>query len=363
LSRGDSSSGRCAVSWSVVPSVGVENARLDAVAADAPDDAWAAGGPSNFTGSGQRMALIEHWDGRRWRITPGQPFAAVLEGVAATARNDAWVVGERTDPSGRLAEHGLGAVAEHWDGTRWRHVLLPRLQRLSAVAATSATNAWAVGADTRGAAVALHWNGLRWRTQLRLPNAELRDVAALSTTDVWAVGGRPAPSDARFLELHWNGKRWSTYSQPSPSGGHDSDPRLIGVAAAARNDVWVAGDAGNSGGPAWPDTAVFHWNGRNWRKALTPQLLWVEDLAARTADDLWVAALRGNGDAYGGGLLERRIRTRWQRSPLDGGEEIDALTTDQTQGLWAVGFIGSHFTGSTGFPSQTRPIIKRARCS
>jgi hypothetical protein len=53
----------------------------------------------------------------------------------------------------------------HWDGTAWRRVPSPSpgtFASLSGVAATSATNAWAVGGADAGKTLILHWNGTAW---------------------------------------------------------------------------------------------------------------------------------------------------------------------------------------------------------
>jgi hypothetical protein len=63
---------------------------------------------------------------------------------------------------------------------------------LSGVAATSASNAWAVGG-----ALILHWNGKTWK---RVPSpssaAGLSGVAATSATNAWAVGGSSGSTQA-----------------------------------------------------------------------------------------------------------------------------------------------------------------------
>jgi len=66
--------------------------------------------------------------------------------------------------------------------------------RLNGVAATSATNAWAVGATTSGKTLILHWNGTRW-TQVTSPSPssakygnDLSAVTATSASSAWAVG-------------------------------------------------------------------------------------------------------------------------------------------------------------------------------
>jgi hypothetical protein len=216
-----------------------------------------------------------------------------------------------------------------------------------------------VGADLTGAAVILHWGGERW-TRIRRPDTELLGLAALSPTDVWAVGDT---SGRRFLEMHWNGRHWSSYSQLPPNGGYglDESPEITSVDAAGSRDVWAAGDAGNSGGPAWPDTVLFHWDGTRWRKTVTPHNEWIYALALGARGDLWMAGGSGNGDAYSAPFLERRAQPKWQAANPAG--QIDGLSTDQIDGIWAVGFVGSRFDSNLEFPHHARPLITRARCS
>ena len=367
FSAASSTARSCTVTWSVVPTKAVEAAEFNAVAADTPDDAWAVGGPG-FVNHNRvaAHALTSHWDGSRWRRVPNPLTAAALEGVAAIARNDAWTVGEQ-EPQGRpVGLYGDGAVAAHWDGSRWRRVTLPGLGRLSGVAATSTRDVWAVGVGSRGSGIAVRWDGKRWHVSLRLRQTELRDVVALSPDDVWVAGDRRLASPQTFIEAHWDGRRWRTYSQLPPRDGKDGldeDPRLVAIAAVATDDVWAAGDAGQAGGPAWPDTVLFHWDGKRWQKALTPQFMWVNDLATRAPGDLWLATITGNGDAFGVPTLERRLGTRWSRpGSWASSQEVAALTSDQAQGLWAVGDVGSAFNG-LGFPQRERPLIAHGRCS
>jgi hypothetical protein len=346
------SAGACAVVWKVAPSVVVPGAELHAVAADAPDDAWAVGGPSNLETGPRPPALVEHWDGNRWDVVPTPAHSAVLLGVTATSRSDAWAVGGG----------GSGAVIEHWDGTHWSRVPSPGLHGLSAVTATSATDAWAVGKDKSGAAVLIHWDGSGWQTLLRRPGSDFRAVAALAPDDVWVVGDVPSFTVPRFLELHWNGQKWSAHTQPVSNPRSDYDPELTAIAVQAKNDIWTAGDA-QSDGDGRPYTVLFHWTGTGWRRVLTPQNKFVDALVSRVPGELWLSGSYGNGDGYGLPFLERRVGTTWQPGPLGGGESIDGLATNETQGLWAVGFVGTSFEPNLGFPTHSRSLIKEAQCS
>jgi hypothetical protein len=68
-----------------------------------------------------------------------------LFGVAATSATNAWAVGEFF--SG--ARHKLQTLVERWDGTAWMVEPSPNVDshrnELFGVAATSSTDAWAVG--------------------------------------------------------------------------------------------------------------------------------------------------------------------------------------------------------------------------
>jgi hypothetical protein len=350
-----------------VPSEAVVGGELHAVAAAGLDDAWAVGGPSNW-GTGPRPgALTEHWDGTKWRVVPSPPVSGVLEGVAVAAPDDVWAVGELGSFASRTgADRGLGGLVEHWDGFAWTQVVVPGLQRLSAVVATSRHDVWAVGRDGDGAAVVLRWAGSQWQRAVRRSAAELFDLVAISPRDVWAVGD---VAGRRFLELHWNGKRWSSFSQAPPrtDAGPDDSPELRAVAAAGSKNVWAAGEATDSGGPDYAATVVLQWDGTRWRN-VSPKLsyVWVDALAVRVPGDVVVAGLQGDVLGYvqdgAGPIIERRRDQRWQPIRLFGGERIDAFAHDRAGGLWAVGYTGTGSTDEGGFPAQTTPLIKHASC-
>ena len=347
----------------VVPSPLVSGGELRAVAAGAPDDAWAVGGPSLFQDGRRPTALIEHWDGTRWVVSSSPRLAGVLEGVAIAAPDSVWAVGElgRSGPGKFKGAGGRGqALAEHWNGAKWVRVRFRGLRRLSAAAATSARDVWMVGTNSSGTAVILHWDGERW-TRTRRPNAELLDLVVLSPTDVWAVGDTSA---GRVLELHWDGSHWASYTQRAPNGGYgpDESPELTSVVESGSRDIWAAGDAGNSGEPDDPDTVLFHWDGTRWRKAVPAPRGWIYALALRAPGDLWVAGGVGNGDAYSWPFLERRLRPKWRDINLGDGQ-IDGLANDRADGLWAVGFVGSRFDSILLFPHSTYPLIERVQCA
>lgn len=325
-------SAACTLAWHAVPSPPLWGAELRAVAATAGDDAWAVGGPAprgRWT-----KPVVEHWNGRRWRVAliPAVQGAS-LRDVAAIARDDAWAVG--------------GSLLEHWDGRRWHHVSVPWLTGLTAVSAVDGHDVWAVGSD-----LVAHWDGVRWQPRLRV--AGVRDVTALGARDVWAV----AVTGSRFVELHWDGRGWTRYGERISS----ESPTAIAVSGSGPGDVWAVGRV-DQDGPPWPGAVLFHWTGERWVRAQPPPKisLSVNDLLAPFPGELWLTAFRGNGDAYGGGVREQLVGAAWHETET-GRFVVIGLGADRAGGLWGVGSAGSYPNG-LGFPTVDRPLVERARCS
>jgi len=152
--------------WTVVPSPNPETGKyvfddLQSVSALSADDAWAVGTVNSNT------PIIEHWDGNAWSAEE-QGDTEELYGVTAVSPTDVWAVGDYNDP--------YRTLVEHWDGSGWSHIDSPNPASskpvLTAVSATSATNAWAAGwswPPTSGASISPiieHWDGISWRVTL-----------------------------------------------------------------------------------------------------------------------------------------------------------------------------------------------------
>jgi hypothetical protein len=140
---------------------------------------------------------------------------------------------------------------------------------LSAVAALTATDVWAVGAAgsyPHFQTLIEHWNGTRWQVVPSRHQGALGGVTAVAADNVWAVGDLATGSSgqASFIE-HWNGRQWQVVPNPNPGTYND----LAGVVALAANDVWaVESFASASIGPT--QTLIEHWNGRSWQVVPSP---------------------------------------------------------------------------------------------
>ena len=188
---------------------GATGSELTSVSAIAPDDVWVAG--QSVDGRHSRT-LIAHWDGNDWTVvpspTPGKQKLAHLTGISASGPSDVWAVGDYA------AGTALLPLIEHWDGTSWTESEAPHLtghlRRLTAVTARTADDAWAVGIRG-GKTVILHWDGAAW-TQAKTPPDDdgsfLAGVDADAADDAWAVGGRADADGFRPLRLHWDGAAW-----------------------------------------------------------------------------------------------------------------------------------------------------------
>ena len=122
---------------------------LSAVGASSAGNAWAVG---DFDSGSVIKTLILHWNGRKWARAAAPTGTAsddFLNGVYVTSASNAWVVGTRTAGQNRTE------LILHWNGRKWQHVTAPKVEDLDgllAVAASSASNVWAVGeyVDTNG---------------------------------------------------------------------------------------------------------------------------------------------------------------------------------------------------------------------
>jgi hypothetical protein len=147
------------------------------------------------------------------------------------------------------------------------------------VAATSASNAWAVGSYSSPAGHPLtlidHWDGTAW-TQVPSPSPSSRfnvlsGVAALSAGNVWAVGEYDNRTTFQYQTLieRWEGTAWSQLPSPNPSPAPFSN-ELGGVAAISASNIWVTGGyiSSTHGHPTL--SLIEYWNGTTWTQAPSP---------------------------------------------------------------------------------------------
>jgi len=240
----------------------VTYSNLFGITAPTPNDIWVVGGYSRPEDHGLHHALIERWDGNAWQVIPAGDTSKLtssvyeeLQGVIAINTRDIWAVGVSLTSS-----YAHRSLIEHWDGKSWRIVASnDRLvssksnRTLNAIAARSSNDIWTVGqADDRGPAQSLikHWNGRIWSdvpgpgsttTKYIADGGNLLDLTILATNDIWAVGSF---SDEPRIE-HWNGKTWTIVTSPTLSAGTSM---LSGIVHAAdAHQLWAVGSTNQQG--------------------------------------------------------------------------------------------------------------------
>ena len=308
------------------PSAGTPTAYLAGVGGSGPNDVWAVGHHADYS-DGDWFPLFRHWNGTSWSAVASPSRRGLFYSVAASSRTNAWAVGE-------------GPIIAHWNGITWSLVSSPRVTfdprepaSLRGVAIVSANNVWAVGLNWHYPTRQLieHWNGRRWRVIPGVPGGPhpLLAIAALSATNIWAAGDG--------ME-HWNGSTWTLVPAPVAASA---------ITAVAPNDIWAVGNGD-----------IEHWNGSTWSLVPAPntgeQFTGLTGIAALSARNIWVVGFSGHIIPHDG-YAEHPLVEHWNGSvwkivsiPAPGvpDSQLLAATATSFHTIWAVGFAGKHRAGS-----------------
>ncbi|MFD9859391.1 beta propeller repeat protein [Streptomyces alboflavus] len=333
-SRAPGGTGSAKGSWTIVHIDKRGSGTVEAVAAAADDDIWAAG---TDQGVARPDPYLLRYDGTTWRRTP---LPAALGGRVSQPRLDAsgpdnvWLHGVAPAGGSRIAR---------WDGTRWRAVPKPPVEgAVGSLRAFAPDDVWALVGGR-----AAHWDGARW-TVTSLPAVANR-LDGSSGDHVWAVGyrdsgpgvGGAGGEQTQPAAMRWDARARAWKLTPTPAFRFP-DPvppepgaSLDGVLAVSRDEVWAYGvhsfDHGET--PTGPATerVLLRWDGARWR----------QEPDADT--DPCLSRPPVAHDGAGGLLLERhRFRTAdgscrkvpWQRLPATG-----AVTSGGKQQLWFEGVV------------------------
>lgn len=225
-----------------------------------------------------------------WTIGPAAPAGgnSSLHAIAAIPGTDgAWAVGGYGDPPGGNPLYEL-PVIDSWNGTSWTQATVPAptgyVADLTAVSASSASDAWAVGYTTpdlvSATPWAVHWNGSTWSTagsaaSALISGSQLTGVADISPTDAYAISYNSVDSLSQVI--HWNGSTWSAVAIPQPgttvTAPYDIDDvtYLSAISADSPDDVWAVGGYFSQGSSLFRPYAL-HFNGTTWSVATLPQV-------------------------------------------------------------------------------------------
>jgi alpha-tubulin suppressor-like RCC1 family protein len=217
---------------------------------------------------------------------------------------------------------------------------------LSAVSASSPTEAWAVGSTApeqpTGEPAAEHWNGKSWRIDTVAPGpgtpAILTGVDDLGPTNAWAVGSSGAGE--RTLIEHFDGNSWTVVPSPDPEQGPGATDELRAVSGTNADDLWAVGTFSN--GSTFSALLLLHWNGTTW-KFFAPATRGTQFGTAVTVispHDAWAV-----GGELGGTVSEHFNGTKWNAvtTPIlnvtDSVNDLTGITNAGADDIWASGFL------------------------
>jgi hypothetical protein len=198
--------------WYVVPTPGPALAELLCVVVTGPSTAWAGGQIGDDANPSANLLL--RWNGSVWKSVPSPMQGADrgVFGLAAGPSGTLLAVGNYVSPK----TGNSTPLSMVWNGKTWRAVSVPgAVSGLGNVGSSPGGTAWAVGNASNGTGM-LRWTGKAW-SEVKSPQVATQDylygVAASSASNAWAVG-TSATSDAddavtQTLLLHWNGRTWS----------------------------------------------------------------------------------------------------------------------------------------------------------
>ena len=185
--------------------------------------------------AGVEVALAERWNGSAWRVQRlAEKTGAVLSlftGISCSGRT-CMAVGYDVDAAGDVS-----AIAEQWNGHRWRLLPVASLTTdngLFAVSCTTASACTAVGVADNSAGTSLtlaeRWDGSSWSVQptpisLTPVLATLLGVSCTGPVSCTAAGAYDNSTGTSVpLVLSWDGLTWT--SQDSSRAGRVDGQRL-----------------------------------------------------------------------------------------------------------------------------------------
>ena len=246
----------------------------------------AVGGHTTDEVTGASLPMAERWNGHRWAraITSIQRGASIssLAGVSCPSARSCTAVGFTSRSKGCTVGPGpciLRSLVEHFDGRRWRIDPLGKALRgphggLTSVSCPSRTTCSAVG-DQRGQPIDVRWDGRRWAAaRFQAPKDAttfyLSAISCASAIACVAVGARESGAGCRPagrgtctskpLMERWNGKRWALQRFVGPAGA--SSGRFSAVSCRPRGVCVATGVFAASDGQV-PFAERGH--GASWR--------------------------------------------------------------------------------------------------
>jgi hypothetical protein len=279
-----------------------------------------------------------------WRIVTTYPQAQSMTAVSASDAANAWAVG--------LSGGCCDLLVSHWNGKKWDTIAPPSgigggwtNQVIGAsVAAIAGGRAMFFVESTDEElsnvwVVAFEWGGKSWSAVQGFADLP-GDAIASGPDDVWGFDSSNGTPSA----VHYNGASWSQVSIPV------SVSQASGNAAAGD---WVTGTV-----VAQPKRVeLLHWSKGVWRNAVLPKIavpkgdqMFPGAVDAATLADIWVTLSVGPSSGRGPvtAVLLHWNGKAWSKAGVPKGLNLGSLASDGHGGAWMTSDTGAviyHYSG------------------
>jgi hypothetical protein len=275
--------------WQSVPfPAGVTSAaaRLHsiAIAATSTSNAWVFA-TTYASSTGKIATVAEHWTGSSWRKDTRFPAGQGISRAIAPSVASVWAFGSSLS--------GNTAYAERYNGSTWTRASFPALAPFW-VSAVSANDIWAISGvaatPKNGISATIeHWNGSAWRLvglpRLSLPAGPPARIAypygivALGQDNVWAEFGVGvgATNEQQIVLAHLTAHGWSVLTAPS-SLSLSASYLIHGIAGNAKTGLWLV--AAKLQPALAMYVPVFVHVGSAWRVEAAPSDVLIDSMSA-----------------------------------------------------------------------------------
>jgi hypothetical protein len=266
--------------------------------------------------------------------SPPSSDGALAAVAAVPQSSDVWVVGSiAASPDG---ERYFEARRHHG---HWQRIKPPniggRFGSLNAIAAGSSHSVWVAGEkvlhQTKQIPVIFRLAGQKFvpATLPKLKHTDEGGVSALSASsasNAWAVGTINSAATGKLITLHWNGKKWS--AEPLPADADDEG--LLSVSTSGANNAWALS----------PEGEMFHWDGKAWTNAgSAPARVQLDAIATASSTSGSAVGYKLLSHSRTRPVVMRFNGTTWSMATLAGAArnaELFAVAMHGTS-AWAIG--------------------------
>jgi len=295
-----------------------------------------------------------------WKTnSPADSTSSQISAMAASSSTNVWAVGHEI-PTGANVP-----VTYNWNGTSWTKIKPTAYgtaspDELLGVAVDSSGNAWAVGDDysyPNVQTLAYEWNGSSWvhKTSDNPTSTytnQLNSVSTDNSGDVYAAGVYyPTGTSGQPLIEKWNGTKFAQQTISNPSGC--SGGTLYGISVYSATNIWASG---NEGCGSSVEYVIYHYNGTSWTSTVGlgggSYSTTLFGIKAVSSTEAWAAG-RKLGAAWSTIMLHYASGSWIEDTSASMSANLTSIDADSPNDVWAVGgssggnLLTLHYNGSS----------------